>query len=109
MYLTTQTEASTQPLKPSLQNNYNKLYSHKKYLHTCRDRLRHGYSCVFFFASGRLRACGAYSFYFSPLPVLFKALLALESPTPSSEREVQERLTTPLRSSTREALRVRAR
>ena len=37
--------------------------------------------------------------------LLFKALLALESPTPSSERGAQERLTTPLRSSRREALK----
>lgn len=33
------------PLK--LQTNFNVLYFHKKYLHTCRDWLRHGYSCFF--------------------------------------------------------------
>lgn len=32
---------------PSLQTNYNELCFHKKCLHTFRDWLRHGYSCVF--------------------------------------------------------------
>lgn len=27
--------------------NYVFFFLYKKYLHTCRDRLRHGYSCVF--------------------------------------------------------------
>lgn len=51
------------------------------------------------FAAGRLRPGGPYSFY-SPPPhtLLFKAPLALESPTPSSERVTRETLTTPLRS-----------
>lgn len=40
--------------------------------------------------------------------LLFKALLELKSPTPSSEWGAQERLTTPLRSSGREALQTRA-
>lgn len=30
-----------------LQTDYTELCFHRKYLHTFRDRLRHGYSCVF--------------------------------------------------------------
>lgn len=44
------------------------------------------------FAAGRLRACGAFFLFISPLSLflLFKAFLTLKSPTPSSERRVLE-------------------
>ena len=72
-----------------------KIQNKKKYVHTCRDWLRHGYSCVL---SLPLKGWGLVLLipFISPLSpaLLFKALLALESPTPSSERGAQRRLTT---------------
>lgn len=61
---------------------------------TCGNWLWHSDPCVFSLLQEHWRLVALIPFISLP-SVLFQALLALESPTPSSEREAQERLTTP--------------
>lgn len=95
----------TSTLQPSLPNNFNKLCCS---LHTFRDRLRHGYSCVFSFLRFDWGLVGLIPFI--PLrSVLFQASLELKSPTPIREQEGPGRRMTPLRSPQVGAVSGRAR